>query len=96
MEMTKQMMKDLLARIHAMQEMALSHNEEIRAWQKEMKGDWEATEAYPEKMEANPEEMESTMEHEEVPKEEATVESFGALKKRHGDQYLDKGHCLEP
>jgi hypothetical protein len=43
------------------------------------------TEAYPEKMEANPEEMKSVAVHEEVPKEESTVETFGALKERYGD-----------
>jgi hypothetical protein len=31
-------------------------------------------------LEANSEEIESEAEHEEVPKEEATVETFGALK----------------
>jgi hypothetical protein len=39
-------------------------------------------------LEANTEETESEVEHEEVPKEEATVETSGALKKRHGDWYL--------
>jgi hypothetical protein len=31
------------------------------------------------------------MEHEEVPKEEAAVESSGAVKKRYGDQHLAIG-----
>jgi hypothetical protein len=48
-------------------------------------------EAYPEKMEANQEEMESTMKYEEVPKEEAAVESSGAMKKQHGDLDLAIG-----
>jgi hypothetical protein len=42
---------------------------------------------HPEKTEANPEEMKSTVVHEEVPKEEAAVETFGALIKRYGDQH---------
>jgi hypothetical protein len=50
-----------------------------------MKADQEATEGYPEKMEANPEEMKSLTVHEEVPKEEAAVETFGALKEWYGD-----------
>jgi hypothetical protein len=41
-------------------------------------------------METNPEEMKSVAEHEEVPKEEATVKSVRALKKRHGDQSQPK------
>jgi hypothetical protein len=40
---------------------------------------------------ANPEEKESAEVHEDVPKEEASVENFGALKERHGDQYLAVG-----
>jgi uncharacterized protein YydD (DUF2326 family) len=31
--------------------------------------------------------------YEEVPKEETTVETFGALKKRYGDWHLAVGHC---
>jgi hypothetical protein len=34
-------------------------------------------------MEANPEKMESEAEHWEVPKEDATVKTSGAMKKRH-------------
>jgi hypothetical protein len=37
--------------------------------------------------EANPEEMKSIEFHEEIPKEEAIVETFGALKKRHGGSH---------
>jgi hypothetical protein len=43
-------------------------------------------------MEANPEEIESVMVHEEAPKEEAAVQTFGALKKRNGDRHLVLGH----
>jgi hypothetical protein len=43
--------------------------------------------AYPKKRETNPDEMKSAAVHEEVPKEEAAVETSGALIKRYGDQY---------
>jgi hypothetical protein len=33
--------------------------------------------------------------HEEVPKEEAAVETFEALKKRHRDWHLATGHCAK-
>jgi hypothetical protein len=33
--------------------------------------------------------------HEEVPKEEATVKTFRALKKRYGDQHLAVGRRLQ-
>jgi hypothetical protein len=46
--------------------------------------------------EANPEEIESIALHEEVPKEEAVVETFGALKKRHGDGYPAVGRGQKP
>jgi hypothetical protein len=36
------------------------------------------------------------MEHREAPKEEAAVETFEALKKRHGDWNLAIGCCREP
>jgi hypothetical protein len=44
----------------------------------------EATEANPEKTEPNQEMMQSIGEHQEVPKEEAAVRSFRALKKQNG------------
>jgi hypothetical protein len=37
------------------------------------------------KLEANPEKRDAKVEHREVPKEEAVVETFGALKKRYWD-----------
>jgi hypothetical protein len=43
-------------------------------------------------LEGNPEEKQSKAEHEEVPKEEATVKTVRALKKRHGDWHLDVRH----
>jgi hypothetical protein len=41
-------------------------------------------------------EVESKAEHEEVPKEEASVNTFRALKKRHGDRHLAIGRCGQP
>jgi hypothetical protein len=55
----------------------------------------EAMEANPEKMEANSDEKKSVTVH-EVPKEEVTVKSFGALKKRRKDRHLAVGRCREP
>jgi hypothetical protein len=46
-----------------------------------MKADREATEAYPE-------EIKSIAGDEEVPKEEAAVKTFWALKTRHGGRHL--------
>jgi hypothetical protein len=43
-------------------------------------------------LETNLEEIESEAEHEEVPKEEATVETFGALKEQYGDWHIAVGH----
>jgi hypothetical protein len=48
------------------------------------------------KMEANPEEMKSVVVHDEVPKEEATVKTVRALKKRHGVQHLAVGRLRKP
>jgi hypothetical protein len=42
-------------------------------------------------LEANPEEKECEVEQEKVPKEEATVKSSGATKKRHRGQHLAAG-----
>jgi hypothetical protein len=56
-----------------------------------MKADREAMETYAEKMEASPDEMKSVAVHEEVPKEEIAANTFGALKKRHGDRHLAVG-----
>jgi hypothetical protein len=53
---------------------------EMKDSPKEMAARQEMTEANPEKMEAKSGEMKCVMVHEEVPKEEATVEPFGALK----------------
>jgi hypothetical protein len=55
---------------------------------KEMKA---MLDAYLEKMEANPGEQQSAAVHQEVPKEEATVETFRALKKWYGDRHQGTG-----
>jgi hypothetical protein len=47
-------------------------------------------------LKANPEEMESEAEYWEVHTEEATVKSFGAVKKRHRGQHLAAGQHGEP
>jgi hypothetical protein len=51
--------------------------------QKERTACYDAVEASPENREPNPEMMQPVGEHQEVPKEEAAVESSGALKKLH-------------
>jgi hypothetical protein len=42
-------------------------------------------------LEANPEEIESKTVYEEVPKEEGTAETLGALKEQYGDWHLAVG-----
>jgi hypothetical protein len=46
-------------------------------------------------LEANPEEIVSEAVHEEVPKEDATVKTFRALKKPHGDWHLAVRRCCQ-
>jgi hypothetical protein len=97
MEM-EQIMERLLAMMDAIQEKMNATLKEIiedmRAWRKEMMSDQEATEAYPEKMVANPDEVKSVAVHEEVPKEEAAVETFQALKEWYEDRHLAvRRHC---
>jgi hypothetical protein len=53
-------------------------------------------EAYPEKIEANPKEVKSEAVYEEVPKEQATVETFGALKEWCEDWHLAIRHHGQP
>jgi hypothetical protein len=62
--------------------------EKMEAWTEKMMTRREATEAYPEKLEPNPEEMKSIAEHQEDTKEEAEVETIGALEDRYGDRRL--------
>jgi hypothetical protein len=47
-------------------------------------------------LEENSEEIESKLEHEEVPKEEATVEKFGALKEQYRDWHLGVRRRSQP
>jgi hypothetical protein len=67
--------------------------EKIQAWPTEKKAGQKAMEAYPEDTEANPEETKFFNSASESSKEEATAETFKALKKRHGDQLLAVRHC---
>jgi hypothetical protein len=46
-------------------------------------------------LEANPEEIKSKSEHQDVSKEEATVETTGALEDRYGDRHLAIGCCRQ-
>jgi hypothetical protein len=57
----------------------------MRAWQKEMKAGRETTELPPKCKGPTSEDMEPVV---KAPKEEATVRSSGALKKRHRGQHL--------
>lgn len=68
---------------------------EMKDGQKEMVGNQKVTEANPEKMEANSDGMASVAVHEKVPKEEAAVKSFGALKQRRGE-IVDSGRNWQP
>jgi hypothetical protein len=70
--------------------------EEMKAWQKEMRACQEAAEACLESKEPTSVEIESKLEHQEVPKEEALVETFGALKDWYVDQYLAVECCRQP
>jgi hypothetical protein len=47
-------------------------------------------------LEVNPEEIESESEHQGVPKEEAAVETIGALEDRYVDQHLAVGRHRQP
>jgi hypothetical protein len=47
-------------------------------------------------LEANPEEKKSVVVHEEVPKEEAAVETFGALKEKYRDRHIAVRHRGQP
>jgi hypothetical protein len=58
----------------------------LASWIDANEGDMKVTlNACLEDMEENPAEQKSVAVHEEVPKEEAEVQTSGALKKRHGD-----------
>jgi hypothetical protein len=64
---------------------------EMTAWQKEMMACQESMEACLESKEPASVEVMAVALHEEVPKEEATVESFGGPKKQNGDRNLAIG-----
>jgi hypothetical protein len=63
-----------------------AHHERMMARMNSQLENTEATD-----LEANPEEIQSKTEREEVPKEEAAVETFGALKEQYGEQHLVVG-----
>jgi hypothetical protein len=78
--------EEMLAKLDA-------HHERMMA---RMDSQLEKMEACLEKMvvtdlETNPEETKSKAEHEEVPKGEAAVETFGALKEQYGDWQIAVG-----
>jgi hypothetical protein len=59
-----------------------AYQEKMDAWLGEMKNDWKETTACQETTEAYLEERKCVVEHQEVPKEEAAVETVGALGPR--------------
>jgi hypothetical protein len=65
-----------------------THQERMYSW-------LDILESYQEKMAAM-EEIKSKLEHQEVTKEEGTVETLGALKKRHGDWHVAIAHHDQP
>jgi hypothetical protein len=87
---TEAIQEEIIAEIDAHQErMRVS----VNAWWKEMTACQEATEACLGKTEAtnllaSPEEIESEVEHEEVPKEETSVKTSGALEEQYEDWHL--------
>jgi hypothetical protein len=82
------MLDKMEAKIDARQEKMDTWIAEMRTWRKESTACQEVTEACLENKEPTSLEVESVVAHEEVTKEEATVETVGALKKRHRDQLL--------
>jgi seryl-tRNA synthetase len=77
----------------ANQAKADASQKEIRASQEHLKDLLTKMDSQIEKMEADLGEMKSVAVHEEVPEEEATMETFGALKKWHEDRCLALGRC---
>jgi hypothetical protein len=65
-----------------------AHHESMIA---KMDAQIEGTEACVVKLEANPEESDAVAEHQEAPKEEARVQTFGALKEKYGNLHLAVG-----
>jgi hypothetical protein len=83
MEM-EQMMQRLLAEIR-------TNPEEMEAGHEELMAIMKTTD-----LETNREKSECGSEHLEVPKEEAAVETIGALVDRHGDRHLAVWHRRQP
>jgi hypothetical protein len=92
------------ARTEAIQEYVIARmdvNQErmeasANAWRKETAACHEETGACLESKEPTSDEIESIAVHENVPKEEAAVESFGALKERYGDRHPAVGRRRQP
>jgi hypothetical protein len=89
---TETVQEEIIAKMNAHQERL---GGSINAWRKDTTACQEATEACLESKEPTSLKVESIAVHEEVPKEEAAVETFGALKKRHGDWHLAIGCCRQ-
>jgi hypothetical protein len=77
------MKEEMLAKLDAIHERMMAQMDSHLKKMKVCLGKTEAMDA-----EANPEETESEAEHQEVSKQEATMETYGALKKQYGDQNL--------
>jgi hypothetical protein len=86
------MKEEMLTKMATNQEMMIT---KMNAHQERMDSWLEILEAFLEKMEAM-EVIESELGHQEVTKEEATVQTFGALKKRYGDRHLAVGRQGQP
>jgi hypothetical protein len=78
--------EQIMACLLVIQEKMEAYNEEKKAILQEKKSWREETMACLESKKPTSVEIRSEVEHEEVPKEEATVETFGALKEQYGDR----------
>jgi hypothetical protein len=101
--MTEKLVKRLLAKVrefnekmNARQERTIAKMdaslEEMKVRRRETTVYLEATEAYLESKEPTPE----VAEYQEIRKEEATVDSVGALEEWDGDRHLAVGRCRQP
>jgi hypothetical protein len=92
------------AEVKTIQEKMDSHHEKLVALKKagkeqitaKMDAWMEGMEACVRKLEANPEKSYALAQHCKVPKEEATVETFRALRKGHRDWHLATRHSDQP
>jgi hypothetical protein len=82
--------EEIIAKMDAHQERMGAN---MNVWQKETLACQEAMEACLESKEPTMLDVGFVAVHEEVPKEEATVETFGALKKWHGDCHIAVVRC---